>query len=41
MEVNLHVPVEFFQQCRVSLQSGEGFTQTGGQSQDPWTGGPL
>lgn len=41
LEVNLHVPVQFFQQCRVSLQSGEGFTKTGGQSQDPWTGCPL
>lgn len=38
---DLHVPVQFFQQRRVSLQSCEGFTQTGGQSQDPWTGCPL
>lgn len=41
LDVNLHVSVQLFQQCRVSLQSGEGFTQTGGQSQDPWTGCPL
>lgn len=38
---HLHVPVQFFQQRWVPLQPGEGFTQTGGQSQDPGSGRPL
>lgn len=38
---NLHVSLQFFEQGRVSLQSRERFTQTGGQGQDPWTGRPL
>lgn len=41
IEADLHVSVQFFQQRWVSLQSGEGFTQTGGQSQDPRSGRPL
>ncbi len=41
IQANLHVSVQFFQQRWVPLQSGEGFTQTGGQSQDPGSGRPL
>lgn len=41
MQADLHVSVQFFQQCRVPLESGEGFAQTGCQSQDPRRRCPL
>lgn len=37
----LHVPVHFLEQGWVSLESSKGFTQTGGQCQNPRTRCPL